>query len=180
MPKRHNVNVDALVETRRAIEADAAKAKRVQKVQGVWSFREAGPQFSAEIAFEGGKLTLESDQPSFQGGGGTRPGPMHYALFGLASCFTTTFVTVAAMEGVELEEVRATAELDMNLSKSLGLGDEPIIEGVRVTLEVRSPASRAAIEALAQQAEQRCPAVYCITTPIPLSHRVVALEPAPQ
>ena len=178
MPKRHNVNVDAIQETMAAIQSDPTKAKRTQRVQGLWNLAEGQPQFTAEISFPGGTLTLESDQPPFQGGAGTRPGSIQYALFGLASCFTTTFVSVAAVEGLPLDEVRAIAEFDMNLSKTLGLADLPIIEEVRVTLKVRSPAPRQTIEAVARLAEERCPAVYCLTNPIPLTARVVALEEA--
>jgi len=177
MAQHYNVNVAALNETISAIKGDPAKARRTQKVQGTWNFSGGAPQFAAEISFGAGKVTLESDQPSFQGGGGSRPSPMHYALFGLAACFTTTFVTLAAMEGVELDEVKTTAEFDMNLSKTFSLADLPIIEGVRVTLEVRSPASRQAIESLAKLAEARCPASYCLMNPIPLTARVVSLEP---
>ncbi len=176
MPRRYNVNVDAIEETIATIRSDAAKSKRTQKVEGTWSLTEGRPQFRAEVSFPAGTLALESDQPPFQGGAGTRPSPMQYALFGLAACFTTTFVSVAAMEGLPLEEVRTTAEFDMDLSKTLGLADLPIIEGVRVTIEVRSSAPRDAIESVARLAEERCPATYCLTNPIPLSAKVVALE----
>lgn len=178
MPWIHNVNVDALQQAIAEVRADLAKARRTQKIQGVWRFAQGQPQFSAGVSFEGGEVNLESDQPSFQGGGGRRPSPMQYALFGLAACFTTTLVTTAALEGIALNEVRTTAEFDINLAKSLGLSEEPIIEQVRLTIEVRSPAPRQAIEALARLAEARCPATYCLTNPIPLTSQVVALEPA--
>lgn len=178
MTRRLNVNIDVLEETIAAVKADPASAKRTQKAQGAWNLTAGQPQFRAEVSFQGGSLALESDQPPFQGGAGTRPSPMQYALFGLAACFATTFVSMAALEGLHLEEVRATAEFDMDLSKALGLEDRPIIEGVRITIEVRSPDPRQVIERVARLAEERCPATYCLTNAIPLSATVVALEPA--
>ena len=172
MAKQNNVNVDAVQEMAQGIQADLAKGKRTNKIEGTWNLAEGNPQFSSEISFEGGKLLLEADQPTFLGGGGTRPGPMHYALFGLASCFTATFATMAAIQNVALEEVRTAAEFELNFSKVFGVTDLPIVEEVRVTLAVKSDASRDKIEEVLKLAEERCPASYCLTNPIRLTAKL--------
>jgi len=173
MAKRNNVNVEAVQRTVEGIQADLSKGKRTNKIEGVWNLTEGMPQFSAELTIEGGKVTLEADQPTFLGGGGTRPGPMHYALFGFASCFTATFVAVASQEGLSLEEVKATVEADLDFSKVFGIADLPIVEQVRVNLAVKSPASREALEGILRLAEERCPAAWCLQNPIPLAARLV-------
>lgn len=170
--KTNNVNVEVLERVVSEMRDDAAKAKRTNRVEGVWNLAEGRPQFSAEVSFEGGKLTLEADQPTFLGGGGTRPGPMLYALFGLASCFTATFATVAAMEGIKLDELRTSAEFDLDFSKVFGLADLPIVEEVRVNLSVKSGAGREKMEELLRLAEERCPASFCLKTPIRLVARL--------
>ncbi|MDO8674156.1 MAG: OsmC family protein [Dehalococcoidia bacterium] len=172
MAKKNNVDVDALQKTVEAMQADPSKGKRTNKVEGVWNLAEGKPQFSAELSFEGGKLVLEADQPTFLGGGGTRPGPMHYAIFGLASCFTATFATMATTLGLSLDEVRTTAEFHVNFAKVFGVADTPIVEEVRVTLAVKSDASRERIEEAMRLAEERCPASYCVTQPIRLTAKL--------
>jgi uncharacterized OsmC-like protein len=172
MSKTNNVNVEVLERVVSEMRDDAAKAKRTNRVEGVWNLVEGRPQFSAEVSFEGGRLTLEADQPTFLGGGGTRPGPMLYALFGLASCFTATFATVAAMEGIKLDEFRTSAEFDLDFSKVFGLADLPIVEEVRVGLSVKSGAGREKMEELLRLAEERCPASFCLKTPIQLVARL--------
>ncbi len=37
------------------------------------------------------------------GGSGSLPGSMHYCFYGLASCYTDTFATIAAILGIELK-----------------------------------------------------------------------------
>ena len=76
MTRPNNVNLDALEKSASAIRTDASKAKRTNRVEGVWNLNAGQPQFAAELSFEGGKLTLEADQPGFLGGGGSRPAPM--------------------------------------------------------------------------------------------------------
>ena len=97
---------------------------------------------------------------------------MHYALFGLASCFTATFVSMASMQGIQLNEVRAAAEFGLNFSKVFGISEDPIVEEVRVNLSVRSPASREKVEEVLRLAEERCPVAYCLTNPIRLVAKV--------
>ncbi len=165
--KLNNVDVDKLKKVEEEIRADLSKAKKVNRIEGDWNSGE-GSQFSATVGFENGKVTLESDQPGFLGGGGTVPGPMVYCLFGSASCYAATFATMAALEGVELKRFRLIAEASVDFSKVLGLSDNPIAEGVKFTLEVESDASAQKLQELEDLATQRCPAVYCLTNPIPL------------
>lgn len=167
MNRKNNVNVEALQKTVEECQRDPGRGKKTQRVEGQWNFREGMPQFSATLTFEGGSLTLEADQPTAQGGSGLKPGPVLYCLYGLASCFTATFASVAAVEGVELQELSVAVESDVNFSKVFGLTEDPIIEQVRVNLFVKSKAPKAEIKRLEQLAAQRCPAVFCMTYTIP-------------
>ena len=94
---------------------------------------------------------------------------MIYCLYGSASCYAATFATMAAMEGVELESFTVHAESGIDFSKVLGLSENPIAEGVKFTLEVKSDASEEKLREIEELSKQRCPAVYCITNPIPLT-----------
>lgn len=102
MATSNNVNVDTLEQIAKEADSDKSKVKRSQKVDGEWLLEEGGPQFRAEVSFEGGEIVMESDQPQNLGGGGTRPGPLHYCFFGLVSCYTATFATMASQMGIEL------------------------------------------------------------------------------
>jgi len=164
----NNVNVGALEQVIKDAETDKSKVKRTQKVEGEWLLEEGGPQFRAEVNFEGGKIIMESDQPKNLGGGGTRPGPLHYCFFGLVSCYTTTFATMASMMGIRLQKLTAKLEGDVNFSRVFGLSKEPVIEEIRITLQVESDASREQLEEAEKLAYERCPAVFALTEPVKL------------
>lgn len=164
----NNVNAGRLAQIIKEAETDKSKVKRSQKIEGEWLLEEGGPQFRAEVNFEGGKIIMESDQPTNLGGGGTRPGPLHYCFFGLVSCYTTTFATVASTMGVELKRLTARLESNLNFSRAFGLSQEPVIEKIHITLKVESEAPREKLEEIERLAYERCPAVYALSTPVNL------------
>lgn len=172
MSKFNNVDLGAVSRTVEAARQDPAKGRRTQRLEGIWNLDPAQPQFAADVTFDGRTGRLEADQPAFLGGGGSRPGPLQYALFGLASCFTATLATVASQRGIALDSLRTTADFDLNFAKVFGIADMPVVEEVRVTVAATSLASRADLEAAVAEAELRCPASYCLTNPIRLVARL--------
>ena len=147
-------------------------ARKTKRVEGRWVFDQGRPQFSATLAYDQGERTVEADFAPFMGGGGLAPDPIQYCLYGLASCFGGTFVSVAAEKGVELRAVTVVAENRVDLSRALGLSDNPVVEQVSLTLRVEADADAAVLEDLEALARHRCPGVYCLTHPIPLETRV--------
>ncbi len=75
---------------------------------------------------------------------------------------------MAAMEGIKLKKLKITAESSVDFSKVLGLSNNPIAEKVKFTLYVESDATAEKIKKLEDLSRERCPAVYCLTNPIPL------------
>ena len=165
----NNVNVGILEQVVSEAEADSSKFKRSQKVEGEWLLEEGGPQFRAEINFEGGKIIMESDQPVSLGGSGTRPGPLHYCFFGLVSCYTATFAAMASQMGIELKRLTARLEGNLNFSRVFGLSKEPVMEEIRITLQVESDAPREKLEEAEKLAYERCPAVVALTEQVKLN-----------
>jgi uncharacterized OsmC-like protein len=128
--------------------------------KGEWVLGNGAPQFRAILQYEHGQSVLEMDNPSFMGGGGTLPGPMHYCFSGLAACYASTFAIVAAELGLELRQLRVRVEADVNFLRTFGLADAPTMEEVRVQLLIDSPASDEQL----QHAEELAPpsaALWC-------------------
>ncbi|MBI5048663.1 MAG: OsmC family protein [Deltaproteobacteria bacterium] len=165
--KINNIDVSKLKGTVEAFKKDISKAKKTNRIEGEWNVGD-GPQFSATIEFENGKIKLMADQPTFLGGGGQQPGPMIYCLYGSVSCYAATFATLAAMEGIALKKIKVTAESYIDFSKVFGLSDNPIAEKVKFILQVESDAPKNKLMELEELAKKRCPAVYCLTNPIKL------------
>lgn len=164
----NHVNVGVLEQVISEAEADSSKVRRSQKIEGEWLFEEGEPQFRARVSFEGGEIVLESDQPRNLGGGGTRPGPLHYCFFGLVACYTATFVATASIMGLELRKVTAKLAGNLNFSRVFGLSSEPVMEDVHIALQVDSDAPREKLEEAERLAYERCPAVFALTERVKL------------
>lgn len=164
--KLNNVDMAPVAAFAEDVKNDKSKALRAKKIEGSWNFDEAKPQFSATITHASGSTLVEADAPLFLGGLGLKPDPVQYCLFGLAACFAQTFASVAAEKGVKLSKLSVSAENRLNLSASLGIGDEPPVESVKLT--VSAAADGADLAEIQKLALERCPGVYCLTKPIKL------------
>jgi len=168
MSRFNNVDLTKMEGFAEQIRQEPSKARKTQVIEGEWLLGDGGPQFRSTVTFEGGEATFEVDNPTFMGGGGTLPGPMHYCFYGLASCYTGVFASTAAALGVELKSLRTRVEGDINFSKVFGITDEPIMLGVRVILLVVSDAPEEKIRQAEALALERCPVVFTLRNQIPL------------
>ena len=164
----NNINLEAIKKFMEEVQKNPEAAKKTKSISGEWNFEQGNPQFMAEIKFQSGSAVIEADSPQFMGGAGLKPDPIQYCLFGLAACYASTFVSICAEKGIELSKLKVTAENKTNLTKSLGLGEEPIVEKVKLSLEVESDADKEKINEIEKFARERCPGVYCLTNPIKL------------
>jgi uncharacterized OsmC-like protein len=163
----NHVDLEKVQNSIAAMKDDPGKAKKVNRVEGEWICEGShSPQFKADFQLETGKFTLEADSPSFLGGSGTRPGPLHYCIFGLTSCFASTFMTLAAIEGIVIESAHFVGECSVDFSKTFGLSERPIIENAKFKISVKSNADPATLERLTKLAEDRCPGMFSLTNKI--------------
>jgi uncharacterized OsmC-like protein len=172
MARINNVDVGALGEFAAAIAKQPEAARKLKSVCGRWNFDDGEPQFSAEVEYPNGTLSIETDFAPFMGGSGLRPDPVSYCMFGFASCFAGTFAAVAAEQGVELQALEVRVENPIDLSKTMGVADRPITRGMAASLRVESDAEPARLEEIRQLAHDRCPGVYCITNPISFESQI--------
>jgi uncharacterized OsmC-like protein len=168
MTKINNVDVDNLQAFEALLRKDPSASRKTQVIEGEWIVEEGNVQFQSTVRFEGGETVLRVDNPTFMGGGGHQPGPMHYCFFGLASCYTGTFARMAAMVGIELKKLTVRVEAAVNFSQVFGLSDDPTMEEVRVKLHAVSDAPQDQIKQAEELALQRWPVVYTLRNPVRL------------
>ena len=164
----NNINTDAAGKFLEEVRDDPQVAKKSKRVEGEWVFEEGRPQFRSTLAYKEDEKVTESDFAPFMGGMGLAPDPIQYCLFGMAACYAGTFVSIAAMEGIELTSLHVAAENRVDLTRNLGLSKNPIVEEVVITIDVSSDASQERLEEIDRLARESCPGVYCLTNPIPL------------
>lgn len=165
--KLNNVDMEKAGAFVEEVKQDKSKALKVKRVEGAWNLKEGKVQFTSTLEHAQGKTIVKADGPPFLGGSGVKPDPIQYCLFGLAACYAQTFASIAAEKGIKLNELRISVENKVNLSKSLGLSDEPIVENVKLQVNASSE-SGDDLDEVKKLAEQRCPGVYCLTNAIKL------------
>ncbi len=168
MSKLNNVNIDSVKSFEALLKKDPSSARRTQGIEGEWILENGSTQFVSKIQFENGETEFRVDNPTFMGGSGSHPGPMHYCFYGLASCYTGTFATMAAMLGIKLKKLTTKVEADINFSKVFGIDESPIMEEVRIKLTVESDEPIERIKQAEELALQRCPVVFTLKNPVKL------------
>lgn len=164
----NNMNLQGMKTFMEEVQQDLSKAIKSKKIECSWNFDQGKPQIISKMQHARGETILQADFAPFMGGEGLAPDPIQYCLFGLAACFAGTFMSVASMMGLEIQDLRVSAENFTDLSKSLGLSDNPIVEKVKIIATVKSSASETQIKDVERMANERCPGVYCLVNPISL------------
>ncbi len=164
----NHMNVEGIKIFMEEVKQDLSRAKKSKKVECFWNFNEGRPQIESKIQHPKGETVLRSDFAPFMGGEGLAPDPIQYCLFGLAACFAGTFMSMATMMGIKIQDLKVSAENFTDLSKTLGLTNNPIVEKVKIIATVQSDAKEEKLKEVERMAHERCPGVYCLVNPIPL------------
>jgi uncharacterized OsmC-like protein len=115
--------------------------------------------------------TVDADHPAVLVGEDNAPTPAEHLLQALGSCLTSGLANIAAARGIELGEVTARVEGDIDLRGILGLDDgvRNGFEAIRVTFHVRGEAEAEALAELVDQARRRSAVYDVITNGVPIS-----------
>ena len=163
----NNIDVKQVEEYQALIQKDPKEAEAIAKIEGEWVFEEDGPQFKANVKVRDGTVTLATTHPNFAGPG-KYPSPMAYGLFWFAACYSSTFMTDAAMQGVKIDHLKTRVEADLNYLSQFDLGNNPLVSEYRIFIEVKSSAAEKKIIELKDHALRTCMGMYTITHAIRL------------
>ncbi len=173
--KRNNLDLSVIGGALERARQDPSVLKMHKRVEGTWSFAEGTPAFTTTVAHGARTTELAVDIAPGFGGSGLAPDPLQYMLAGLGACYAATVVTVAAMEGVELTELRVVAEQDVDVSRVYEMGDGPLMEQISVTVKVGGDVEDETLARWEQAAREKCPFAFTIINAVPLHTRVERL-----
>ncbi len=168
----HNVRVDQIIKMADQCKEEPSSAKLDFNFEGNWNTLEDEVQFSGDILFPQGKITLSADFPPFLGGGGRAPSALSYCFYGAMSCYGSTFATQAAMAGVKLDEMKINFRLSVDFRTALGIGEFPPMSGFEFDVKVKSNASNEEIQKVKQLTDERCPAIWAMQNSVPFTTSV--------
>ena len=176
----HGVKTPELLATINAVGAQPELAKFTWRAKGSWvsgthmrssmnGFFGAGGEQD-----RGRTFTADADHPAVLCGEDNGPTPVEWILHGLAACLTAGIANIAAARGVELEEVEATVEGDMDLRGILGLSDEVRngFEGIRVRFRIKGDAPAEKLAQIVEQSRARSAVFDALTNRTPVTVEV--------
>ncbi len=116
-------------------------------------------------------FVLEADHPAVLVGEDRAPLPVEYMLYGLAACITGGIANIAAARGVQLSEVEATVEGDMDLRGILGLSNEVRngYQAIRASFRIKGDAPEEKLRQIVEQARARSAVYDILTNAVPVS-----------
>jgi uncharacterized OsmC-like protein len=162
----NNIDLEKVENFIKEVKADSWKAVKINEIRGRWVLDDPEKQFEAVAKTEKGEFKMEVDNPSFMGGGGNLPGPMHYCLLGIASCFMATLVVVVTEKRIPLKKAEIAASCELDMSKVAGLSDNPPVRRIILELSVETDRSGEDLGNVLREAANRCPAIYTLKTPL--------------
>ena len=165
----HNVRVENINEVAKQSESDPSLAQIDFNLAGSWNIENDNVQFTGDVMFPNGELTLEADFPAFLGGEGRAPSALTYCFYGAMSCYGSTFATQAAMAGVEINQMKITLSLGIDFRSALGVGSFPPMKGFNFEVFVKSSASNEDIQKVKGLTDERCPAIWAMENPVPFT-----------
>jgi uncharacterized OsmC-like protein len=126
----NGVDIDTLMETVKAIKADPELGVSRFRARNAWL--DGNHNRSTVTGFFGARqeqahrqtFTMDADEPALLAGNDNGANPVEHLLHALASCLTTAMVAHAAVRGIEIEELEAELEGDIDLNGFLGLDPE--------------------------------------------------------
>jgi uncharacterized OsmC-like protein len=176
--RRNGVDVATLFATIDAVAAQPELARFQFRTNHRWisgthnrgvvdGFYGAGQEHIRSTAF-----VLEADHPTVLVGEDNAPTPAEHLLYALGACLMSGLGNIAAARGIDLDEVTATVEGDIDLLGILGLGGGEVRNGfnaIRVVFHVKGDAQAEALDGLVQQARQRSAVYDVLTNGVPVT-----------
>lgn len=141
--------------------------KKTLDVKGIWRLDlEYGPQFETRLKTErAGEITVQTDELTLFGGGGTALHPISLCMAGFCGCYCAAYAKWAAMEGIELQQLMIRVKGDLDFSSVLGIEENiPIVDHYQIELIIESDASYEELHRISEITKRRCFCYYCIST----------------
>ena len=105
--------------------------------------------------------TIVCDLPPSKGGDDTGPTALELAIMALSDCAATIFAKVAKDSNIDVERVEVVTE-------AVKPENSPILESVKMKVNVAVRARKQLIEAIWRRTEANCPVVKIFTESIPI------------
>ncbi|MFX0023236.1 MAG: OsmC family protein [Candidatus Hermodarchaeota archaeon] len=163
----NRIDLDGFKEVLNEYNKDRNLCKKTLEVKGIWHLDlDYGPQFETKLKTErAGEITVQTDGLTLFGGGGTALHPISLCMAGFCGCYCAAYAKWAAMEGIELKQLKIRVKGDLDFSTVLGIEENvPIVDHYQIELFIESDADYEELLRISEITKRRCFCYYCIST----------------
>ena len=173
----NGLNLDQMIQTRDAIEADPSLARFEFRARNNWI--NGGHNRSTVKDFYGaGKeddsrsepYVFDNGEPPVLLGNNEGMNPVEFLLHALAGCVTTTTVLHAAARGIRIRELSTELDGTIDLQGLLGLDDNVPVgyEQIRMKLHIKADCSDEELDDLIAFVGNHSPVCSTVCRPVPV------------
>lgn len=159
---------EAISRTAQAFRAHADKAQVTMR-----SDSRLQAAFHSEADIRHHRLSV--DEPRGIGGTDLGPSPVELVLAALGSCQEITYRAFATALKIPLEGVAVSVEGDIDFRGFFAIDEKirPGFKALRVTVNLRSSASRSELDTLIAAVNRHCPVLDMLSNPVPAQFETV-------
>lgn len=175
--KVNGVDVQRLFETIDSIKASPVIAKFRFRAENKWI--DCGHNQTTIRGFHGAcedidhkaPFVLDADEPEILLGQDKGANPVEHLLNALAGCVTSAMVYHAAARGIEIQELEATVEGDIDLQGFLGIRDDVRngYQGIKMSYRIKADVSDEQLEELYKLGPSFSPVFDSVTKGVPVT-----------
>lgn len=124
-------------------------------------------------------FTFRTDWPPEAGGQDSGPSPGEVVLGALGGCVAMTYITQAALRGIEIDQLEVAIEAQVDLRGVFGIDSvRAAMSNVSVTVLVRSSADEADLDQIGQTVTRTSAVFDTLASPVPMQLLVRRLPPS--
>lgn len=174
----NGIDVDALAEVVRAIEADPAKGMVAFRVASTWQ-GQTRSKTAVESYTLGGqtiprRFTMDVDEPLELLGTNTAANPQEMLMAALNACVMVGYVAGAAIRGIRLESVEIETSGELDLRGFLGLDDnvKPGYETVQYTVRIKGDGTPEQFQEIHETVMKTSPNYFNVSRPVAIDAKL--------
>lgn len=167
----NGLDIDALMATRAAVDADPALGQVRFQVATEWLGQTRSRSTVSGYDLGGARVarnfTIAADEPSELLGSDTAPNPQELLLAALNACMSVGYVAGAAARGITLQHLRIESEAALDLRGFLGYPGIPAgSPGIRVRVSIAGTGSPAEFRDIHAEVQKTSPNLFHLTQPL--------------
>ncbi|MFO0995264.1 MAG: OsmC family protein [Alphaproteobacteria bacterium] len=179
MAKVNGIDVDALMQVVRDVEADPKKGMVEFRVMSNWTGQTKSRSKVESYRLGGERIarafSMAVDEPFELLGENTAPNPQEYLMTALNACIMVGYVAGAAVKGIKLDkvEIESTGMLDLRGFLGIDASVRPGYDKIKTVVRLKGKGTAAQFQEIHETVMKTSPNYFNVSRPIPIDSTLI-------